>query len=136
MTEKSKLEGQSRRKFLKTSGAVGAAVTGVAAFGGNAAAQNNLDLSQVNVNNETGRVSGLIVIEDTTIVAQDVLDVEFDDINVDIRKVVTTEGGDVIRIILNDVLNDLSILNDSQVVVDVDVLSGGDTITLTDTMSV
>lgn len=40
MTDENQLEGQSRRKFIKTSAAVGAAAaTGVAAFGGQAAAQ-------------------------------------------------------------------------------------------------
>lgn len=122
MTDENTETPQSRRKFLKTTGAVGAAATtGVAAFGGSAAAQN------VNANSLFG--SGLIVVQGVNV--QDVLDVEnvdvtiLEDVDVDIDvQNVEILNDNVIRI-LNDVTVE-NVLNQNQVTVQVSIL--GDTV--------
>lgn len=96
MTDKNELEGQSRRKFLKTTGAVGVAATGVGAFGGSAAAQEtaNLDIQSVSrsIFRQTGRqgAAGLIVVQVQN-VAVDVID----NVNVQIADVADVDVGDI-----------------------------------------
>lgn len=150
MTYKTELDGQSRREFIKTSAAVGAGVTtGVAAFGGQAAAQAlNVDADQLNANANTGRLSGLIVlnnvtadvIDDVTLenVTVEILSDSLNNIDIDVQKLVQTNGGDVVRLVINDVLENVEVLNDANVSVQVSVLSdGGDVLqTATDALNV
>lgn len=119
MTEKNELEGQSRRTFLKTSAAVGAAATGIATVGGSAAAQ------QQNVNANALFGSGLIVVQGVNV--QDVLDVgdvtvtilEDVDVDIDVQNV-RILNNNVIKI-LNDVTVQ-NVLNQNQVTVQVSIL--------------
>lgn len=129
--------GQSRRKFIKTSAAVGMAAAGVTASVGGATAQQeslNLDTSSLNVNQQTGKVSGLInlsnvsadVIDNITVqnVNVELLTTQGDEvIDLTVKKVVQTGGGDVVKVIVNDVINNVDVLNDSNVSVEVSVLS-------------
>lgn len=120
MTDENLETDQSRRKFLKTTGAVGAAATtGVAAFGGSAAAQ------QTNINANSLFSSGLVVvqgvnvqapinIENVTITILEDVDVDIDVQNVDIL------NDNVVKI-LNDVTVE-NVLNENQVTVQVSLL--------------
>ena len=116
MTEK-----QSRRTFVKGVAATGTVATGVAAFGGQAAAQN------INANSLFG--SGLVVVQGVNV--QDVLDVgdvdvtilEDVDVDIDIQDVQILNDN-VVRV-LNDVTVE-NVLNRNQVTVQVSIL--GDTV--------
>ncbi|PSP56075.1 hypothetical protein BRC82_02770 [Halobacteriales archaeon QS_1_67_19] len=126
---------QSRRKFLKTSASLGVAATGVAASTGNAIAQQNgltIDTSSLNVNQETGEVSGLVTLDNVNVDAIDDITVQNvtvelltteDDEVINVSKLIQTGGGDVVKVTLDDVVNDVSVLNDLNVSVDVSVLS-------------
>ena len=111
MTDENKFDAQSRRNFIKKSAAVGAAATtGVAAFGGEAAAQQtaNLDIKSVsrNIFRQTGsqKAGGLIVVQVQN-VAVDVID-----------NVTVAIGSDVLDVTVQDV----SILNNNTVKIAID----------------
>lgn len=127
MTDENLETEQSRRKFLKTTGAVGvAATTGVAAFGGQAAAQS------VNAQQLFG--SGLVVVQGVNV--QDTVDIGdvtvtiLDDADID----VTVTNVDVLSDNVIKILNDVTVqdnLNQNQVTVQVSVLGdivGTDTV--------
>ena len=117
-----------RRKFLRTTAAVGAATTGIVGLTGNAAAQN------VNANSLFG--SGLVVVNVQD--AIDVGDITVEDVTVEIidTEDINVEVTDVN--VLNDnvvkILNDVTVednLNQNQVTVQVSILGnfvGTDTV--------
>lgn len=118
MTDENELEAQTRRKFLKTTGAVGAAATtGVAAFGGQAAAQ-NLDFGNVSVS--VGEFDAGLVDLDVTVSD---IDVTVSDIRVIVK------NNEIVKNVDADVLNfnfdDIRVANANQVVVIVQALSSG-----------
>ena len=88
MTDENRFDAQSRRKFLKTTGAVGAAATtGVAAFGGQAAGQSSAVNAQQILSSGLIVVSGVNVqapinVEDVTVTILEDVDVTVTDVNV------------------------------------------------------
>lgn len=108
---------ETRRTFLKTSAAVGAAATGAAAFGGTAAAQDvdfNVDATVVDLS------GGLLD-----------LDVNVSNLDVDVIddvRVIVKNVSDVVDVTVSDVtipINDVRVANANQVVVVVQALSDG-----------
>lgn len=96
MTDENELEGQSRRSFLKTTGAIGAAATtGVAAFGGQAAAQQTATAEIKNVSRSIFRqagnqaAAGLIIVQVQNVAVSDVVDanVAIGGVNVDVEDI-------------------------------------------------
>lgn len=116
MTDENELEGQSRRKFLKTTGAVSAAATtGVAGLAGNAVATprrnfiNSISFQQLN------QQVGLLNINVSNV--SDVLDVSVSDVNVlNFRLVDST----LIEVRITDFID----IGDVQVCVTAALLSG------------
>lgn len=115
-------DNKTRRTFMKGAVATGVAATGITAFSGSAAAQDpgnfNVDTSQLNVNQQTGNVSGLItltnlnvdVIDDITL--QDIeVNILTDDAQVvgdiEVSRLIQTQGGDVIRLVIRDNIRDI-----------------------------
>lgn len=112
MTNETESNEQSRRRFLRTTGAVGvAATTGVAAFGGQAAAQQgnrvdiiggdttqtgqqlalslvsvqlqNVSVNALNQNNVQVFINDTLVnVEDVTVVGGDVVNIDIEDVDV------------------------------------------------------
>lgn len=122
MTNENELEGQSRRRFLKTTGAVGvAATTGVAAFGGSASAQGNLDVDITDVNLQEGLIN--INVEDVDLTLIDV-----EDINVTIQNI-TIQNIDILSNNVIQVDVDVEdVLNNNVIVAVVRILSDGRTL--------
>ena len=112
-------ENPSRRTFVKGVAATGTVATGVAAFGGQAAAQN------VNADSLFG--SGLVVVQGVNV--QDVLDVgdvdvtilEDVDVDIDVQDVQVLNNN-VVRILNNVTVE--NVLNRNQVTVQVSILGG------------
>jgi hypothetical protein len=126
---------------MKGAAATGVAATGITAFSGSAAAQEeNLDVNadRLNINRQTGNARGLIVVQNIAadiiddITVQDIqVNILSDDVDIDIEvsRLVQTQGGDVVRLIIRDNIRDIDILRDSNVAVVVNVLSdAGDVI--------
>jgi hypothetical protein len=119
MTEYNK----TRRTFMKGAAATGVAATGITAFSGSAAAQDpdpgdfDVDTSRLNVNQQTGNLRGLIILNNINVDIID--DITLENINVqilyaedearviEVSRLIQTNGGDVIRLIIRDNIRDI-----------------------------
>ncbi len=122
---------------MKGAAATGVAATGITAFSGNVAAQElQVDADRLNVNQNTGRLSGLVVLNNVNVDVIDDITLENIDVdiidenneilsNITVQRLIVTGGGDVVRLIINDVIDDVNILNDANVSLQVNVLSEG-----------
>ncbi|WP_336364449.1 twin-arginine translocation signal domain-containing protein [Halalkalicoccus salilacus] len=136
MTDQNPSE-RTRRTFMKGAAATGVAATGITAFSGNVAAQElQVDADRLNVNQNTGRLSGLVVLNNVNVDVIDDITLENIDVdiidenneilsNITVQRLIVTGGGDVVRLIINDVIDDVNILNDANVSLQVNVLSEG-----------
>ncbi len=124
---------------MKGAAATGVAATGITAFSGSAAAQDpgdfDVDTSRLNVNEQTGNVRGLIVLNNVNVDVID--DVTLQDINVEIittdggdinilqdievSRLIQTNGGDVLRLVIQDNIRDI-LQNFDDLIVQVTVL--------------
>lgn len=139
MQDKSQLD-QSRRTFLKTTGAVGTAATGFGVLTGGAAAQQGgqptiEDIGDEITANQAGQ--GLVVVQvgGVSLNALNANNVQLflNDELIDISDVeILTAGDDLVQIIIEDSLNDLIDIFGNTVAVTVSILGGAVTETAQD----